>query len=30
MLEGYEKMSNESLNISKEFEPLEDIRKWEW
>ena len=30
LIEGYKEMAQESLKITKEFEPLEKELEWEW
>ena len=30
LIEGYKEMAEESLKITKEFEAIEDLSKWEW
>jgi len=30
LIEGYKEMAEESLKITKEFEPLEKELEWEW
>ena len=30
LIEGYEEIASENLRISKEFELIEDLNKWDW